>query len=126
MVLATLAYRPCRGRTGSSAKGSAYSRIDRDHMSLSGTIAKALHARLHRPRAVEQRARLPSCKIDERSIPSKPRCRIERTEIMSVIRRSALRLFASDFKSRSQNRPILAGGANVCIAPKVIGRPCDS
>jgi hypothetical protein len=108
MVLATLAYRPCRGRTGSSAKGSAYSRIDRDHMSLSGTIAKALHARLHRPRAVEQRARLPSRKIDERSIARGCGCRIETTEIMPVIPRSALRLFASAFKTRSQNRPILA------------------
>ena len=41
---------------------------------------------------------------------------------MSVIRRSTLRLFASDFKMRSQNRPILAGGAYGWIAPEVIVR----
>jgi exopolyphosphatase/guanosine-5'-triphosphate,3'-diphosphate pyrophosphatase len=35
---------------------------------------------------------------------------------MSVIRRSALRLFASAFKTRSQNRPILAGGLSVLRA----------
>jgi len=49
---------------------------------------------------------LPSCEMDERSIPRGGGCRIETTEIMSVIQRSALRLLASAFKTRSQNRPI--------------------
>ena len=53
-------------------------------------------------------------------------CRIETTEIMSVIRRSALRLFASAFKTRSQNRPILAGERMAGLRPKVIVRRCGS
>ena len=60
--------------------------------------------------------------MDERSIPRGCGCRIETREIMSVIRRSTLRCFASDFKMRSQNRPILAGGAYGWIAPEVIVR----
>ena len=50
---------------GRRPEGSAYSRIDRDQMSLSGSTAETLHARLHRARAVEQRARLPSCRSME-------------------------------------------------------------
>jgi len=65
---------------------------------------------------------LPSCEMDGVSNPRGCGWGIETTEIMSIIRRSELRLFASAFKTRSQNRLILAGERMTGLRPGVADR----